>query len=151
MSTLIDYIYVLSKRNVTSVYVPTLSLSDHYPVLVVRRCNFGLKANEERRNTTQYRSLTTLDETKFREGLPAVPWSLIEVFDDPKDTLALWYAMFDDIVDRHATLFSKGVKSLQLPPWMSTDILSTIRERDLLQTKAKNGVIPKESYKASQK
>ena len=69
-STLIDHIYVLSKRNVASVYAPTLSMSDHYPVLVVRRCNVGIKANEASRSTIQYRSLASLDETKFREDLP---------------------------------------------------------------------------------
>ena len=101
-------------------------------MLVVRRCNVGIKANEGSRKTIQYRSLTRLDETKFHEDLRAAPWSMIEAFDDPTDPLALWYAMLDSIVDRHAPLMSKRVKSLQLPPWISTDILSTIRVRDLL-------------------
>ena len=115
-------------------------------MLVVRRCNVGIKADEASRNTIQYRSLTRLDETKFREDLHAAPWSMIETFNDPMDALTLWYAMFDNIVDHPTPLLSKHVKSLQLPPWMSTDILSTMRERLTMNTK--NGVIPWESYKA---
>ena len=114
--------------------------------MVVRRCNVGIKADEASRNTIQYRSLTRLDETKFREDLHAAPWSMIETFNDPMDALTLWYAMFDNIVDHPTPLLSKHVKSLQLPPWMSTDILSTMRERLTMNTK--NGVIPWESYKA---
>ena len=69
---------------------------------------------------------------KFREDLRTAPWSMIEAFDDPTDPLALWCDMFDSIPDCHAPLLSKHVKSLQLPPSIATDILSTIRERDLL-------------------
>ena len=69
---------------------------------------------------------------KFCEDLRTAPWSMIEAFDDPTDPLALWYAMFDRIVDRYAPLLPKRVKSLQLPPCILKDILSTIRERDLL-------------------
>ena len=55
----------------------TVSLSDHYPVLVIRQCNIGIKANEGSRNTIQYPPLTRLDEMKFREDLRATPWSMI--------------------------------------------------------------------------
>ena len=86
-------------------------------------------------NTIQYRPFTRLHEMKFREDLRAAAWSMIEAFDDPTDPLALWYAMFDSIVDRHAPLLSKRVKSLQLPPCILTDILFTIRKETYFKQK----------------
>ena len=101
-------------------------------MLVVRQFNAGIKANEGSRNTIQYRPLTRLDKMKFRDDLRTTPWSMIESFDDPTDPLALCYAMLDSIPDRHTPFLLKRFKSLQLPPSIATDILSTIRERDLL-------------------
>ena len=38
-STLIDHIYCSTERNIASIHLPPLSLSNHFPVLLVRRCN----------------------------------------------------------------------------------------------------------------
>ncbi|CAB4036199.1 RNA-directed DNA polymerase from transposon X-element, partial [Paramuricea clavata] len=86
-STLIDHIYCSSERNVASIHVPPLSLSDYYPVFLVRRCNASMRSKQNEKSTIQYRSLSNLNKTDFREDLRLPPWSSIEAFDDPSDAL----------------------------------------------------------------
>ncbi|CAB4000255.1 Hypothetical predicted protein, partial [Paramuricea clavata] len=147
-STLIDHIYCSSERNVASIHVPPLSLSDHYPVFLVRRCNASMRSKQNEKSTIQYRSLSNLNKTDFREDLRLAPWSSIEAFDDPSDALALWYEIFQSVVERHAPLRTKRVKSLQLLKWMTPEILSDIKKRDQLKTKARNGTISWETFRS---
>jgi hypothetical protein len=81
-STLIDHIYCSTERNIASIHVPPLSLSDHFPVLPVRRCNASSRPKTET-NTIQYQSLSNLNEANFRNDLRSAPWFSIEAFDDP--------------------------------------------------------------------
>jgi hypothetical protein len=89
-----------------------------------------------------------LNKTDFREDLRLAPWSSIEAFDDPSDALALWYEVFQSVVERHAPLRRKRVKSLQLPKWMTPEILSDIKKRDQLKAKARNGTISWETFRS---
>ena len=145
-STLIDHIYCSSERNVASIHIPPLSLSDHFPVFLVRRANAASRQMGNKPSIIQYRSLSNLNEVNFRNDLRSAPWSSIEAYDDPSDALAQWYQIFQSIVDRHVPLRTKKVKSLQLPKWMTSEILAGIRQRDQLKLHARSGVIPWETF-----
>ena len=90
-STLIDHIYCSSERNVASIHIPPLSLSDHFPVFLVRRANAASRQMGNKPSIIQYRSLSNLNEVNFQNDLRSAPWSSIEAYDDPSDALAQWY------------------------------------------------------------
>ena len=75
-STLIDHIYCSSERNVASIHIPPLSLSDHFPVFLVRRANAASRQMGNKPSIIQYRSLSNLNEVNFRNDLRSAPWSL---------------------------------------------------------------------------
>ena len=57
--------------------VSDVTLSDHYPVFVIRRCNAGLRKRKNAHTTINYRSLKNFDEEKFKEDLAQAPWSIV--------------------------------------------------------------------------
>ena len=68
-------------------HVFDVTLSDHYPVFVIRRCNACLRKRKNAHTTINYRSLKNFDQKKFKEDLAQAPWSIIESFDNPSDAL----------------------------------------------------------------
>ena len=140
--TLIDHIYVSHPNNIDRVQVPELTLSDHYPVFVVRRCNAALRKqrmkNEHSHHHIKYRTFKNFDKCKFFDDLKKAPWSSIECFNDPSDALDMWYKIYNDIIDTHIPLREKRVKSISLPQWLSRELLSSIRTRNRLKKLAKN-------------
>ena len=66
-----------------------------------------------------------------------VPWDGIGAIDtDPDSALDTFEKIFNEVVDIHAPLKERRVKSYKQPPWMSQDILSAMKKRDLLLKKA---------------
>ena len=84
-TSLIDQIYVSHVHNIVKVHVSDVTLSDHYPVFVIRRCNACLRKRKNAHTTINYRSLKNFDQKKFKEDLAQAPWSIIESFDNPSD------------------------------------------------------------------
>ena len=111
-TSLIDQIYVSRLHNIVKVHVSDVTLSDHYPVFVIRRCNAGLRKRKNAHTTINYRSLKNFDQKKFKEDLAQAPWSIIESLDNPSDALDTWYNIYNSIVDLHIPGCVKRVKSL---------------------------------------
>jgi hypothetical protein len=103
-------------------------MSDHYPTAVsyCRRTAGSKKCH----TTIKYRSMTDFNQEVFLQDLQHVPWNLVEIFDDPNDALGVWTHMFLEVLDQHAPLKERRVKSAKLPEWWSTDIADAIRLRD---------------------
>ena len=139
MSTsLIDHIYLSHVHNI--VHVSDVTLSDHYPVFVMRRCNAGLWKRKNAHTTINYKSLKNFDQKKFKEDLAQAPWSIIESFDNPSDALDTWYNIYNSTVDLRVPRRVKRVKSLMLPKWMDKSILASIRTRNWLKKSVTNAV-----------
>ena len=119
-TSVVDQIYVSHVHNIVKVHVSDVTLSDHYPVFVIRRCNAGLSKRKNAHTTINYRSLKNFDQKKFKEDLAQAPWSIIESFDNPSDALDTWYNIYNSIVDLHVPGCVKRVKSLMLPKWMES-------------------------------
>ena len=135
-TSLIDHIYVSHVHNIVNVHVSNVTLSDHYPVFAIRRCNAGLLKRKNAHTTINYRSLKNFDQKKFKDDLAQAPWSIIESFDNPSDALDTWYNIYNSIVDLHFPGCVKRVKSLMLPKWMDKSILASIRTRNPLKKSA---------------
>ena len=67
---------------------------------------------------------------KFVNDLLKVPWSLIETFDDVNDMWSTWKHLFMDVVNNHASIKKKRRRQKHNIPWMNTQIINLIRDRD---------------------
>ena len=98
-STLIDHVYSNSPSNISSLIVPKVGISDHYPIFMTRKINASLPKSSH--YTIKYRSYKNFNEEVFVNELSSAPWDIIKVFEDPDDILETWSKMFLDIVDIH--------------------------------------------------
>ena len=127
-STLIDHVYSNSPSNISSVTVPKVGLSDHYPIFLTRKINASLPKSSH--YTIKYRSYKNFNEENFINELSSAPWDVIKVFEDPDDILETWSTMFLDIVDIHLPVKEHRVKNKQQPKWLTPEIMNAMKTRD---------------------
>ena len=131
-STLIDHIYTNKPDAVSHVKVPDLSVSDHYPVI----CNWSTKLPKPKKNchtTITYRSFKNFNQSAFLSDLDKVPFHTVLLASDPDTALSVWYDLFLRVLDRHAPLRVKRVKSVTLPPWLTPEIMQAMKLRNELR------------------
>ena len=126
--------------------MPVYGLSDHYPVLFVHKFR-GKNIPKSHHETISYRKLKNVDRSSFLDDLNSAPWTLLEIFQDVNDKLNIWDLIFNEVLDRHAPLMKKRVKSKQLPPWLNSDILHHMRLRDQFKARAKSNILANVIYK----
>ena len=127
-STLIDHVYSNSPSNISSVTVPKVGLSDHYPIFLTRKINASLPKSSH--YTIKYRSYKNFNEENFINELSSASWDVIKVFEDPDDILETWSTMFLDIVDIHLPVKEHRVKNKQQPKWLTPEIMNAMKTRD---------------------
>ena len=66
----------------------------------------------------------------------AIPWSVLECFEDINDAVAIWNELFIDVANRHAPLKKIRMKSAS-KPWISKDLREQMAERDYAKRIAK--------------
>ena len=66
--TLLAYIYTNKPDKVTECFVPTVALSDYYPVCFTRQTS-KLKIKKRNHNTIKFRSLTNVENSAFLDDL----------------------------------------------------------------------------------
>ena len=126
--TLIDHIYSNCPENVTSLDVPKIGLSDHFPIFFTRKMH--VQPPKMSHYTISYRSFKNFDELKFVEDLQSVPWDTIKLFDDTDDILEAWLDLFLQVVDKHMPLKQHRVRHKNQPQWLSSEILDAMKCRD---------------------
>ena len=130
--TLIDHIYCNVESNISSINVPEIGLSDHFPIFLTRKTNCTLP--KFLHQTISYRSFKSFNEQDFINDLQSAPWDIIKIFDDTNDTLDSWSSMFIEIVDKHLPLKTLRVKRKQQPKWLTPEIIEAIKTRDRYQS-----------------
>ena len=126
--TLIDHIYSNCPENVTSIDVPKIGLSDHFPIFFTRKMH--VQPPKGKHYTISYRSFKNFDEAKFVNDLKNVPWDIIHIFDDTNDILATWSDLFLDVVDANVPIKQHRVKRKNQPQWITPELLESIKTRD---------------------
>ncbi len=126
-STLIDHMYVTDPDKIRAVKVPKIAMSDHLPTCLVHHSGFGTKHSH---TTIKYRSYKGIDIDSFLADLEAVPWSVIDIFDNVNDALETWYVIFLDVVNVHAPLTEKRVKKAKQPDWFNDEVVQAMSQRD---------------------
>ena len=75
-------------------------------------------------------------EEKFLHDLGTQSWEHVYFFaDNPSTILEIWKDLFLQVLDKHAPLQSKKIKSKR-SPWISSDIRHLMTARDNLKRKA---------------
>ena len=126
--TLIDHIYANCPENVTSIDVPKIGLSDHFPIFFTRKLH--VQPSKGKHHSISYRSFKNFDEAKFFSDLKAVPWHIIHLFDDTNDILDAWSDLFLQVVDANVPIKQHRVKYKNQPQWITPDILDAMKCRD---------------------
>ena len=130
-STLIDHVYKTNPENISECYVPSYSISDHFPVCFSRKTNCKILKNEH--ITTSYRSFKKFNETQFSQDLATDlgQFSDILVNPDINEACSTWIKTIQHQLDHHAPVKSRRVKHKRLPEWSNQEILTTRKLRDI--------------------
>ena len=70
------------------------------------------------------------NEKEFLEDLTDQPWFLIDIYDDPDDSVQLFLDLFQNVLNKHAPQRKRRVKRMNQPSWINPDILQAIKIRD---------------------
>ena len=123
--TLIDHIYTNCPENVTSIDVPKIGLSDHFPIFFTRKMH--VQTSKRKHHTISYRSFMNFDEDKFFSDLKEVPLHIIYLSDDTNDTLGAWSDLVLQVVDANLPI-KQYIKPS--PRGFTPDILDAMKSRD---------------------
>ncbi|KAK3094300.1 hypothetical protein FSP39_000043 [Pinctada imbricata] len=108
-------------------------MSDHYPVCFTRR----LPKLEKKKKHLEiiYRDFKNFDEKKFLQDLCSAPFFKVNEKENVNDALDLFYDIFLQILDRHAKLVTKRVKTQTKPVWLTPEINEARYNRDYFHHK----------------
>ncbi|CAB4019923.1 Hypothetical predicted protein, partial [Paramuricea clavata] len=69
------------------------------------------------------------NERLFLEDLSSIPWEYANNFNDPNDSWFVWKSLFLEVLDRHAPILRKYIRTKRIP-WITASIKQLMRERD---------------------
>lgn len=122
---LIDVILALNEQQVQKTTVIPCSISDHDIVYATLR----LKNQRQKPTYITTRSFKHYRPDQFLVDVSQVPWSVLDVFDDPEDKVNAFNILFNDVLDEHAPI--KTVKIRGRPnPFVTCEIGDLMRSRD---------------------
>ena len=135
-TSLLDHIYTNNSSLFTNVDVPENSISDHFPTI----CTWKSKPPKLSKNghtTIIYRVFKNFDKDTFSHDLNRAPFNNVFNNSDPNQALDSFYSTLLPIIDKHAPLRKKRVKSAVLPGWLTPDIAAAQKQRDHLKKRLK--------------
>ena len=81
-----------------------------------------------------FHSLKKVDTNTLIADLNRIPWSILDTCsNDPDERLNTWIKLVLDVVDTHAPMKKKGVKSPDKPSWLMNEIQEAIKYRGHLK------------------
>ena len=129
-SKIIDHIYSSGNfsHNISNVFVPNISISDHYPICFLRNTKQKLKRGTHK--IIKYRCLKHFNEQLFHFDLACSKLEVVETMADPNFALEVFYSIIKTIVSKHAPVKEKRIKFETRPTWFDKNITALIFERD---------------------
>ena len=132
-SSLIDHITTNTPEKISHSGVIHTGISDHSLVFAIRKIRV-MQRNEK--NCIEIRNMKNFDEKKFIDELLNQHWDYVYFFgDDPNAMWEIWKELFLEVLDKHAPLQQKKVRSNKVP-WITSEIKNLINKRDKLKRKA---------------
>jgi hypothetical protein len=124
-ATLIVIILTNRPENILRSGVIHLGFSDHSLIFAVRQ----FKLQKFSATTKKVRNFKHFSVDDFRSDLLKVPWDMIFTLYNPNACWILWKSFFDEILNRHAPLCNKRVRSRQ-SRWITPAIKQLMRNRN---------------------
>ena len=116
-SSLIDHIVTNTPEKISDSGV-IHSISDHSLVFAIRK----ISVIDKQENILEIRNMKNFNEEKFIEDLLKQPWEHIYFSaEDPNAMWEIWKKIFLDVLDKHAPLQHKKIRSKKAP-WITNDI-----------------------------
>ena len=131
-TSLIDHIVTNMPEKISDSGVIHTGISDHSLVFAIRKISIVTKQE----NTLEIRNMKNFDEGKFIEELLKQHWEYVYFFaDDPNAMWEIWKNVFLEVLDKHAPLQQKKIRSKKVP-WITCDIKKLMNTRDKFKRKA---------------
>ena len=74
-----------------------------------------------------------VDTNALIADLNKISWSILDVYsNNPDEMLYTWIKLVLDVIDTHAPVKHKRVKTSAKPSWLTNEILEAIKNRDSL-------------------
>ena len=133
-NTLIDHFITNTQEKICKSGVIHTGISDHSMIYAIRKINITIHKNVE--NISEIRNMKNFNGQNFLNDLLQQPWENIYFFaDNPNGMWDIWKELFLEILDKHAPLQKKKIKS-KSTPWITSNIKNMINTRDKLMRKA---------------
>ena len=131
-SSLIDHIVTNTPEKISDSGVIHTGISDHSLVFAIRK----ISVIDKQENILEIRNMKNFNEEKFIEDLLKQPWEHIYFCaEDPNAMWEIWKKIFLDVLDKHAPLQHKKIRSIKAP-WITNDIKNLMNTRDRFKRKA---------------
>ena len=102
-------------------------------IFAYRKLSIGVAS--KRYNTIEYRSFKNFNRDYFRSDIASENWDVLDNFQDPNDMWREWKIKFLNVVDTHAPLRTKRVRSKR-SPWITSELKKRMPKRDIMKLKA---------------
>ena len=126
-ATILDLFLATLDVPITSSSVLQHSFSNHLPICLQIKCAVPSPPP----SLVTHRSSRHFSKSSFEDDLSCVPWSIIDVFDDPDDKVEAFDFLFTDVLDCHAPLKTIRVRK-NSSPWITKTIQTEMDRRDRL-------------------
>ena len=126
---IIDHIYASDSSKVSEVFVPSIAISDHYPICFTRTVS---KAHKKRHShiNIQYRCFRKFDNDAFLSDL-STSLNRFHYTNNIDNNFSMWTESFTSVLDKHAPNKTKRVKRQTQPEWFNNDIKEASKKRDI--------------------
>ena len=125
--SVLDHFLTSSDVPISHASVLNFPISDHLPIIL----SIDWSVPNPPFKTITRRSLKKFEPSSFNEDLIAVPWSLVDLFDDVDDKVFAFNSLFSGVLDCHAPVKTVRVKK-NCAPWISRSIRKEMDKRNKL-------------------
>ena len=132
-SSLIDHMVTNTPEKIASTGVIHTGISDHSLIFAIRKIHVVVK---QAANTIEIRNMKKFNEQNFLRDLSNQCWDYVYFYaDNPNDMWKIWKQLFLEVLNKHAPLQTKRIRSRKTP-CLTNDIKNLINTRDSLKRKA---------------
>ena len=126
-ATILDLFVTTPDVPISNSSILNKSFSDHLPI----RLRINMTEHHPQPSFVTHCSFKHFCVNSFKDDLSRVPWSVLDVFDDPGDKADAFTLLFVDVLDDHAPSKTTRVKK-NPSPWITKTILKEMARRDRL-------------------
>ena len=131
-TSLIDHMVTNTPEKISDSGVIHTGISDHSLIFAIRK----ISVIKKQENIVEMRNMKNFNEEKFVAELLKQHWEQVYFFaEDLNDMWEIWKKIFVEVLDKHAPLQCKKIRSKKVP-WITSDIKKLINTRDKLKRKA---------------